>query len=252
MKVQVAAIIAAAGSSRRMGGIKKEFRMMPAGSTDVSANGGMPLTVLGRAAGAFDASACIDIIAIAIPAGAENEALKALPATMAERTIAGTDIKKILLVTGGPDRQSSVFNALKAIECYNPLWVLIHDGARPWIKPGLIEKITDAVMRHEAVIPVLPLVETPKECVFSGSDGSGYITRHLRRGNTGGAQTPQAFAFAKILEAHKKAASCAKTYTDDAEIWGEFMGRVYVISGDPENRKITFPQDLEEFTVKQG
>jgi 2-C-methyl-D-erythritol 4-phosphate cytidylyltransferase len=102
-----------------------------------------------------------------------------------------------------------------------------------------------AVMRYRAALPLLPLTETPKE--YQG----GFVTRHLRRAAVGAAQTPQGFAFPEILRAHEKAAERELAdhaeYTDDAEIWGEFMGPVAVIPGAPENRKITFPEDLPCF-----
>ncbi|GHV58148.1 hypothetical protein AGMMS49579_25110 [Spirochaetia bacterium] len=99
------------------------------------------------------------------------------------------------------------------------------------------------VQKHKAALPLLPLLETPKEI---GEDG--FVKRHLRRANIGAAQTPQGFAFPEILRAHEKAAERELRekfeYTDDAEVWGEFCGPVAVVKGVPENRKITFPEDL--------
>jgi 2-C-methyl-D-erythritol 4-phosphate cytidylyltransferase len=93
------------------------------------------------------------------------------------------------------------------------------------------------------VIPLLPLLETPKEI-----DPQGFILRHLRRSNLGSAQTPQGFAFPQILHAHEKAAERELRehydYTDDAEVWGEFCGPVATVPGERENRKITYPEDL--------
>jgi 2-C-methyl-D-erythritol 4-phosphate cytidylyltransferase len=116
------------------------------------------------------------------------------------------------------------------------------------IKIELIDKIIDAVYLYGAAIPLLPLIETPKEGDFSGPGGTGFITRHLKRAGLGVAQTPQGFVFPEILRAHEKAAIRESRdgveYTDDAEVWGEFVGPVAVVSGDPENRKITFPGDM--------
>ena len=231
MNVKIAAVITAAGSSKRMGGIKKEYAAL---SVQNDGTAGKPLTVLGSALSAFVASPRVDLIVITVPPGGEAEAMEALPRSGG----------KIIFAEGGNTRQASVCNALSLLEQYNPAWVLIHDGARPWIKPELIEKIIDAVAVHKAVIPLLPLIETPKEGDFSGIDGTGFILRHLRRSRVGSAQTPQAFSFGEILEAHKKARERDTEYTDDAEIWGEFIGPVAVIPGDAENRKITFAVDL--------
>jgi hypothetical protein len=79
-------------------------------------------------------------------------------------------------------------------------------------------------------------------------DENGFIKRHLRRVYIGNAQTSQGFAFPKILQPHEKAAQKekeGKVYTDDAEVWGEFMGNVFGVPGSLLNRKITFPEDLE-------
>ena len=241
MKIQVAAIITAAGSSSRMDNVKKEFLPMP------TAAGEKPLTVLGAAVNAFMACTNVDLVIIVIPKGMEKEARDALP----DEFNSGQTEKKILFAEGGPNRQASVYNALRALEQSNPMWVLIHDGARPWIKPELIDEIIHTVIMYKAVVPVLPVVETPKEIEYSGTGGMGFVTRHLKRSCTGTAQTPQAFVFPGILDAHKKAAeNCAENpgveYTDDAEIWGEFAGKVAVIQGDPENKKITFQKDLSE------
>ncbi|MCL2831613.1 MAG: 2-C-methyl-D-erythritol 4-phosphate cytidylyltransferase [Treponema sp.] len=272
MKIEVAAVIAAAGSSSRMGGIKKEFRPLPAQNAILKENEN-PLTVLGAAVRAFAASPRVDLIVIVVPAGSETAAAQALPPELRPFTgelqpefdVSGPDSgksalprsdsgtpdksasleKKILFVTGGPNRQASVRNALMLLENYSPSLVLIHDGARPWIKTVLIEKIIDAAIEQKAVIPILPITETPKEVEFSGSGGTGFITGHLNRSKIGTAQTPQAFAFPQILDAHKMAAEKTNTeYTDDAQVWGEFIGPVAFIPGDPENKKITFPADL--------
>ena len=124
--------------------------------------------------------------------------------------------------------------------------MLIHDGARPWVDEALIRRAITAVIAHDAVVPLLPLTETPKEI-----DGTGFVRRHLKRAQIGGAQTPQAFAYPAILLAHERAAVREREegvfYTDDAEVWGEFAGPVAVIEGSPQNRKITFPEDLAVF-----
>ena len=124
-----------------------------------------------------------------------------------------------------------------------PSHVLIHDGARPWVEKDLIQRTIQGLIRYGAVIPLVPLAETPKEI-----DPSGFIKRHLRRASLGAAQTPQGFAFPAILRAHERAAEREERegleYTDDAEVWAEFFGPVAFIPGSPANRKITFPKDL--------
>jgi 2-C-methyl-D-erythritol 4-phosphate cytidylyltransferase len=241
MEPAIAAVITAAGSSRRMGGIKKEYRPLGDGFVD---NTGKPLTVLGAAVRAFAASGRISLIVISVPpdpAAGEFAARRALPGDLPAKEARGP---AVLFVPGGPTRRASVYHALSLLEAYKPGYVLIHDGARPWIDAALIERTIEAVLCHRAVVPVMPLTETPKEF-----DGAGFVRRHLRRASIGAAQTPQGFAFPEILRAHERAAERelreAYEYTDDAEVWGEFAGPVAVIPGSPANRKITFPEDLE-------
>jgi 2-C-methyl-D-erythritol 4-phosphate cytidylyltransferase len=231
-----AAVICAAGSSLRMGGVKKEFQRL---------NPSHPLTVLGSAVSAFAAVPSVRIIVIAVNENCEDAARMALaPGLLSAQR------PEVLFVKGGESRRASVFNALCALVPYNPRYVLIHDGARPWVSPSLIENLIEEVKKHQAVIPLLPITETPKECGSSlempgTREEAVFIKTHLKRANTGVAQTPQAFKFPEILRAHEKAAEVeGEDFTDDAEIWGRFCGPVAVIPGSPENRKITFTQDF--------
>jgi len=231
----IAAVICAAGSSKRMGGVKKEYLNLPPHSKE------SPLTVLGAAVSAFASLPQIRPIVITVPPGEESEARSRLPKGLASEN------ERVFFVSGGKTRRASVHNALLFLASHKPAYVLIHDGARPWIKKELIEKIIEGAIKYGAAIPALPLVETPKELKTSAGEVR-FVERHLRRENLCAVQTPQGFAFPEILAAHEKAAEREARegfeYTDDAEVWGEFTGQVAVISGDPENRKITYPEDL--------
>jgi len=244
----VAAIICAAGASARMGGIKKEYRPLPGGG-----NGRyIGLTVLGAAASAFAAVPAITTIVIAVPpAAGEAAARKALPPSL----LAGNNAPSIHFVPGGATRRASVFNALSFLAAQESAVniALIHDGARPFVSPALIQRVIDGVKEYRAVIPLLPLTETPKETdlPLGAQTGPVVIKRHLKRAVVGAAQTPQGFAFPDIFAAHQQAAIAAaqddparESYTDDAEVWAAFCGAVAAIPGESENRKITFPEDL--------
>lgn len=240
----IAVVISAAGSSRRMGGIKKEYCPLGPDYTD---NEGKPLTVLGAAVSAFAASPRIETIVITVPLNAEIGEFAARE-SLPDRFLGGEVPPRILFIPGGMNRRISVHHALTLLAGYYPDYVLIHDGARPWIDRDLIERIIDGVIQHRAVIPCLPLIETPKEI-----DDRGFVRRHLKRAYVETAQTPQAFAYPEILAAHEQAAErelheCIE-YTDDAEVWGEFIGPVAVIQGSAANRKITFPEDLRTSNV---
>jgi len=185
-----------------------------------------------------------------VPADPENgeaAARKALPPEF----LAEGKSPAILFVHGGATRRASVFNALSLLADYAPGFVLIHDGARPWVSPSLIQRVIAGVKKYRAVIPLLPLTETPKETdtpLDSASTDAVFIKRHIKRAFMGAAQTPQAFAFPEILTAHEQAAEREESqhieFTDDAEVWASFCGPVAAIPGESENRKITFPEDL--------
>jgi 2-C-methyl-D-erythritol 4-phosphate cytidylyltransferase len=237
----VAAIICAAGSSVRMRGVKKEYCLLPGNTNN--------LTVLGAAVSAFAAVPEITVIVIAVPADSVNgeaAARKALPPQLlAEKSPA------ILFVCGGATRRASVFNALSLLAAHAPGLVLIHDGARPWVSPSLIQRVIAGVKKYRSVIPLLPLTETPKETetpLNGASTDAVFIKRHIKRAFMGAAQTPQGFTFPEILAAHEQAAAQEESlhteFTDDAEVWASFCGPVAAIAGESENRKITFPEDL--------
>lgn len=234
---RIAAVVTAAGASTRMGGIKKEYRPLPRVAENEE-----PATVLGSCVRAFAEHPAIDLIIITIPAGDEERARRALP----PRLVADNAPVAIIFTAGDTTRRGSVRNALAAIDANGGAdYVLVHDGARPWLEADLIGRLIEAVPAAAAVIPALPLVETPKEI-----DADGWILRHLRRASVLAAQTPQAFDFRRLRAAHEKAAAevdakaDSDAYTDDAEVWAAFDGPVRTIRGSPANRKITFPEDL--------
>ena len=233
---QTAAVILAAGSSSRMGGAKKEF--MKLNDDD--------LTVLGSSVRTFASIPSVKTIVITVPENEEEAGRRALPSEL----LSNRDFN-IIFVNGGKTRSESVLNALSALVSYNVCYVLIHDGARPWVSASLVKNIIEAVKKYGAVIPLLPVTDTPKEITVNSEkltmsdEQSIFIKRHLKRINVGVAQTPQAFKFPEILYAHEKAAAlCGEEFTDDAEVWGRFCGEVAVIQGEKENRKITFPEDI--------
>ncbi|MDR3115440.1 MAG: 2-C-methyl-D-erythritol 4-phosphate cytidylyltransferase [Treponema sp.] len=242
MGCSVAAIICAAGSSRRMGGLKKEYCLLGPEYTDDAQK---PLTVLGAAVLPFVRSKRIKTLVISVPPDAETGEFAAR-ASLPQGLLQIDATPRIFFVPGGRTRRISVHHALALLSTFpgeEPDFVLIHDGARPWVDAPLIERTIDAVIQHKAVVPLLRVIETPKEI-----DEAGFVCRHLPRARVGTAQTPQGFAYPAILRAHEQAAeqelAAHKEYTDDAELWGEFIGPVAVIPGSPENRKITFPEDL--------
>ena len=217
----IAVIITAAGSSTRMGGsVKKEY--LPLGEG----------TVLSASVKAFEAASKI---IITIPAGDEPQALKAINPSEELK-------QKLEFVTGGSTRQKSILNALEHIKksTEQPQYILVHDGARPFVTQQIIQNVIAGTIQYEAAAPGIKPTDTIKQI-----NNEGFIVKHLERNLLTAIQTPQGFVFEKLYEAHKKAAADGHDYTDDSEIWGKYAGTVKLVEGDINNKKITYPGDLE-------
>jgi 2-C-methyl-D-erythritol 4-phosphate cytidylyltransferase / 2-C-methyl-D-erythritol 2,4-cyclodiphosphate synthase len=141
---------------------------------------------------------------------------------------------------GGATRQASVHAGLEALASRKPEIVLIHDAARPFVSAGLISRAIDAASATGAAIPTIPVADTIKLV-----DGGGNVEGTPERARLRIAQTPQAFRFDIILEAHRRAAREGRSdFTDDAAI-AEWAGlTVSTFDGDAANMKLTTPEDF--------
>lgn len=149
-----------------------------------------------------------------------------------------TKVKKI--VPGGKRRQDSVRLGLEAAEGRYDL-VLIHDGVRPLIEKGLIERVIEEAMTNRAVITALPAKETVKE-VNDLRD----VVKTYDRERVWMVQTPQVFRYKDILKAHQKALKEGwEEATDDALLVEKSGVTVKVVEGSEKNIKVTTPHDLE-------
>ena len=145
-------------------------------------------------------------------------------------------------VFGANTRQQSVFNGLQALARGDapPDVVLIHDAARPFVTHALIDCLLDALNEHDGAVPGLPVVDTIKQV-----DETGRIAATLPRAALRAVQTPQAFRFPAILDAHRQAAEAgAVGMTDDAAVAERAGLEVVVVEGDPSNFKITTMDDI--------
>jgi 2-C-methyl-D-erythritol 4-phosphate cytidylyltransferase / 2-C-methyl-D-erythritol 2,4-cyclodiphosphate synthase len=143
-------------------------------------------------------------------------------------------------VFGGATRQISVRAGLEALAAQAPEIVLIHDAARPFASAALASRAIAAARQSGAAIPALPVTDTVKSV-----DASNRITGTLDRASLRLVQTPQAFAFPLLLEAHRKAAAAGRSdFTDDAAL-AEWAGlTVTAFAGEAGNIKITTPDDF--------
>jgi len=141
---------------------------------------------------------------------------------------------------GGATRQASVHAGLEALAAEKPDIVLIHDAARPFVTPAVISRAIDAAGRTGAAVPAIPVNDTIKQVSDNGDVEATPERARLRI-----AQTPQAFRFDVILEAHRRAARDGRSdFTDDAAL-AEWAGlTVATFEGDAANIKLTTPEDF--------
>jgi 2-C-methyl-D-erythritol 4-phosphate cytidylyltransferase len=195
--------------------------------------GGVPILV--RSLQAFAGIERVASMLVAVRAG-EIERVAAL---IAEYGLSA----KVKVVKGGEDRQSSVGNALAALQCQDDDLVLVHDAVRPLIDAAIIERTIDAVERHGAAIVGLPAVDTIKQ-VERTADGA-IITSTIPRERVVQAQTPQGARFALLRKAFAEAAADGFAGTDEASVLERAGIPVSVVAGSARNFKITQPGDLE-------
>ncbi len=144
-------------------------------------------------------------------------------------------------VTGGATRQDSCRAGLEALARYQPNKVLIHDGARPFTSPDLINHVIAGLDRHRAVVPGVPVAEALK---FAPG---GIVKSTIDRSAMWTAQTPQGFDFESILAAHRDAhVSGTNNLTDDAAVAERAAIETAMIPGRLDNRKLTTTEDLAE------
>jgi 2-C-methyl-D-erythritol 4-phosphate cytidylyltransferase len=146
--------------------------------------------------------------------------------------------REVLVVAGGRERGDSVWAGLQATpDGADP--VLIHDGARPFVSPAVIERVVRRARQGVGAVAAVPVADTVKRV-----EGGGRIVSTVDRSNLWHAQTPQAFPRASILNAYRRARLEGILATDDASLVEHFGGAVEVVEGAVENFKVTRPGDL--------
>ena len=205
------ALLVAAGSGSRAGGLPKQYRRL----------GGRPLLAL---AAERLRHPRIDQVQAVIGAGQEDpyrEAVGALPLPTP--------------VLGGATRQQSVRNGLAALAGGGVGRVLIHDAARPFLPAAVIDRLLDALDDHDGAVPVLPVVDT----LARRGEGLGEA---VSRDDLVRVQTPQAFRFDDIARAHS--AWTGGEATDDAQVARAVGLSIAAVDGDPGLEKLTYDEDF--------
>lgn len=226
----LAVIIAAAGKSTRMGrGVDKQFVCV----------GGKP--ILWYSVKAFAAIRAVKQIVVTV--SPHNRAqVEALLRQM---------LKDIpwRVVDGGAERQHSILFALRQVDP-SIEYVMIHDGARPFVEPQHILDSLAAAACFGAATVAVPAKDTIKV-----TDVDGCVAHTLDRSTLWQVQTPQAFRRDLLAGVHEKAAAAGKLVTDDAALIEWCGGKVKLVKGSYFNLKVTTPEDLllaEAIAAKRG
>jgi 2-C-methyl-D-erythritol 4-phosphate cytidylyltransferase len=213
-KQKVAAIIVAAGESRRMGDIDKMLAELS----------GEP--ILTRATRPFQECKLIDQIVVVVSGEKENRC---------RSLVTGGEWSKVTDVcVGGERRQDSVAAGLNQLKDFE--WVVIHDGARPLVTVDLIERGLEEARETGAAAAAVLVTDTIK---IVGRDE--IVRKTLDRRGLRVVQTPQVFRFDVIQIAHQQ--DCSDV-TDDALLVERLGHRVKLYPGSYDNIKVTTPDDL--------
>ncbi len=163
-------------------------------------------------------------------------------------------VGRIHLCQGGIERQESVFNGLKLLkeitdkdsvysECDDNLskgnsLVLIHDAARPFASNEIFERVINALRgtgKNTGVIPAISIVDSIRHKIEGVVPRKDYVA----------VQTPQGFRLKDIMQAHEVAAKSGFRGTDDASVLEYYGGKIKLVEGDAQNKKLTYIHDLE-------
>ena len=216
----VAAVVPAGGCGTRMGNeTPKQFLHL----------GDVPLLI--HALRVFESSRTISEIVVVVPQDVVTYCQEELLPRFA--------LSKISTVTGGgARRQDSVWNGLEAADERTKI-VVVHDAVRPFVTDSMVETVVDSAKIHGAAIVAIPVNDTVKQVA-----PDGMIETTLDRQQLWLAQTPQAFDIELLREAHRSSRQAGVEATDDAFLVERIGHQVSVVNGNPDNIKVTRPEDL--------
>lgn len=227
MEKKISVICLAAGQGKRMGSkVQKQYLLI------------QDKPVLYYALKAFQDS-LIEEVVLVVGSGEEDYCRKEI----VDR-YGFTKVKSI--VTGGKERYHSVYHGLQAVKDAD--YVLIHDGARPFLTQEIIERCIQGAKEFKACVAGMPVKDTIK---LAGSDGN--IESTPERSRVWMIQTPQAFehslikeAYSILIEQESHGIKTSIPVTDDAMVVEYFMNqKVHLVYGSYENIKITTPEDMQ-------
>jgi len=220
--MHLSALITAGGAGTRMGTVvPKQFLELD----------GTP--ILERTVSIFVGHPLVHSVVITTPPGYIDFCRENILAKFADR-------KPFTLIPGGPTRQDSVYNGLRALRDADV--VAIHDGVRPLVSADVISRTVYAAFESGAAVAGTRVKETVKK-------QRGDLLETVPRENLWFARTPQVFQTSLILKAHRHAQDTGFLGTDDAVLVERLGHPVIMVLDFDDNIKITSPLDLQIATV---
>ena len=217
--MHVTAIVPAAGGGTRMAaGVPKQYLPLA----------GVPL--LTHTLKALRAAGCVDSLVLVIPPSHEERCRR--------EVLDPFGLTVDALVAGGEDRQASVHAGLLRSPAETDLF-LIHDGARPFVAPAVVQAAVSAAAESGGAVVAIAVTDTIKM-----ADRDGRVVESPPRGRLWAAQTPQVFRAALLRQAHEAALRDGFRGTDDSALVERLGHPVQLVAGSPENLKITTTADL--------
>jgi len=223
MNSRFGAVLAAGGSSTRMGGKRSKV---------LEDLGGQP--VLCKSLTALLSCKYVDEVCI-VCRQEDMEEVSRLAARLNGELSTG---KRVGFALGGRDRQTSVWNGVQAL-AGDGGYLLIHDGARPFVSSELLDAVCGDALAYGAATAAVPSKDTCKL-----ADSEGFVESTPDRDRLYAVQTPQAFKRELYLYAAEKARVQGKSYTDDCQLVEAAGGRVKLTPSSYDNFKLTTPEDL--------
>ncbi len=211
---RVGAVVVAAGASQRMQGVDKIFYPLD----------GMPL-IWHSISALLEHPSISDIVLVT----SKGNIARAEELVACESSAGSVTVRE-----GGERRQDSVLRGLDSLDDCE--LVVVHDGARPFISPDLLDRGISGALRDGAAIAAVPVKDTIKM-----SDSEDMVTQTIPRGRLWTVQTPQVFKTSLLEEAHRQV---SEMVTDDASMVEAIGHPVRLFLGSYYNIKVTTPEDL--------
>ncbi len=214
MAGKVGAVIAAAGSSSRMGGVDKTFAPIL----------GLPLVV--HTMDRFELSPLVHQIVLVLSKDSVD---------LGKQMVQQRGYTKVTSVcAGGRRRQDSVRFGLEQLTACE--WVMVHDGARPCLDDAMLQRGLEAAAESGSAVAGVPVKDTIKVVSMDQT-----VQETPERSLLWAAQTPQVFRYRTLLDSHY---ACTQDFTDDAAMVESMGYRVKMFLGAYENIKVTTADDL--------